>query len=134
MARRGRKIKLSMPGKLESNVMHWHGIKLTDEPPLPGHLTVQYTRHSNRPNCRCNRKRKLHGPYYYRVWTDAVGQRHKEYVPLDNVRSVLARLRQYRIENARLPCIRSFWRLYRGQHPLGEVRPRDLRRKWTVLT
>ena len=49
MARRGRKMNLAMPSKAEAYVMSCHGTRLTDQPPLPGYLAAQYTRHSNKP-------------------------------------------------------------------------------------
>ena len=121
--------------------MHMHGIRLTDEAPLPGCVVQQYVRHSDRPNCKCNRRGKLHGPYYYRTWPELLGytpdwQRepilkwHKQYVPLRDVRSVLARCRQHRIDQIRLVSVPLLLDLMHGNHPLAHVTPRDLRRKW----
>ncbi|HOP78932.1 MAG TPA: hypothetical protein PLZ21_00025 [Armatimonadota bacterium] len=154
MARRGRKRNISMPSRAEALMMQLHGIKLTDEEPLSGYLEVKYTRHSNRPNCRCNTKGELHGPYYYRVWYEEIGRtpwpdyspilkRRKQFIPLADVPKVLARLRQFRIDKAPFfnykgvlkpgfsisnPMFRA---MMFGYHPLCGIRPRDLRRRWS---
>lgn len=123
--------------------MQTHGIRLTDEDPLPGYVIAQYTRHSNRPECKCNREGKLHGPYYYRVWFEVLGhesdwpcsrpilKRYKEYIPLKEVRPVLARCRQYRIDNASIARVHTLSDTLNGD-PSAAIRPRDLRRKWSV--
>jgi len=132
-------MNLSMPGKAEAFVMQTHGIRLTGEDPLPGYVVAQYTRHSNRPNCKCNRQGKLHGPYYCRIWfegdtpdsSEPTVRRRKEYIPLKEVRSVLARCRQYCIDNASIARVHTLSDTLNGE-PSAHIPPRDLRRKWAV--
>ena len=62
---------------------------------LPGHLLAQRIK-CGRPNCRCARGH-LHGPYYYRCWTDN-GQRRKVYVRKRDVSAVRAACDAYRSE------------------------------------
>ena len=133
-----------MPSGVEAFAMYWLGVKLTDEEPLPGYLVARYSRHSNRPGCRCNREGKLHGPYYYRVWPEVIAYTlpawnpkpvlkwHWEYVRLEHVRSVLARCRQYHIDSANTLLPRTLFDLYHGRHRLSSATARDLRRKWLV--
>lgn len=134
MARPGRKMSLAVPQGIEAFLMLFLGVRLTDEEPLRGRVIVQYTRHSDRPDCRCNTSGQLHGPYYCRTWTDLKGRRHKQYTRRSQVRQVLARVRQWHIENEPFSDAKALLSVYRGVHPLSTASVRDLKRKYGAST
>src|SRR5687767_3748549 len=67
---------------------------VTQDDALPGSLHLEY-KACGRPSCRCARD-ELHGPYWYRRWSEGSRQR-KEYVPtreLERVRTAIAEWRR----------------------------------------
>lgn len=129
MARRGRKMNLKNPRGLEARVMQAQGVRLTDREPLLGYMVAQYTRHSNRPNCKCNTKGQSHGPYYYRIWVDRIGSRYEHYMPRGQEREIIARVRQWRVDNSRHRDVRTLLSVLGGYHLLSRMGSGDFKRK-----
>ena len=63
---------------------------------LPGSVHKQWVR-CGKAGCRCSDPKKLHGPYYYRIYRE-FRQIRKEYIKRENVKKVRQLCANYRKE------------------------------------